>query len=169
MRSSATVSPQFWTGVTGRSLRQHPDAHRLALYLVTCPNSTMIGLYYLPLPTSCHELGMTPEGASEALRSPVRELRRGHRDGLGPRDGTLPGRGVLDAGGQAGCSCAGCTFDFRLPRRAVNRSNRDCTGQNMTASGPTRERSGSSAARALGPIRIDRVFPRCDPLCRVGR
>lgn len=68
MRDHAIVSPKFWTGETGRFLRKHPDAQRLALYLLTCPSSNMIGLYYLPIPTICHELSMTPEGASKALR-----------------------------------------------------------------------------------------------------
>ncbi len=38
MRDYAVVSPRFWTGDTGRFLRQHPDAQRLALYLMTCPS-----------------------------------------------------------------------------------------------------------------------------------
>lgn len=69
MRDHAIVSPRFWTGPTGRFLRDSgPDAQRLALYLITCPNSNMIGLYYLPLPTLCHELGISLEGASKALQ-----------------------------------------------------------------------------------------------------
>lgn len=68
MRGHAVVAPQFWTGKTGKFLRQHPDAQRLAFYLITCPSSNMIGLYYLPLPTLCHELGMTLQGASKALQ-----------------------------------------------------------------------------------------------------
>jgi hypothetical protein len=68
VRDHAVVSPRFWTGETGRALRPYPDAQRLALYLMTCPSSNMIGLYYLPIPTICHELNMTSKGASEALR-----------------------------------------------------------------------------------------------------
>ena len=68
MRDHAIVSPRFWTGDTGRLLRKHPNAQLLALYLMTCPNSNMIGLYYLPMPTICHELGIPFEGASEGLR-----------------------------------------------------------------------------------------------------
>ena len=69
MRDHAIVSPQFWIGETGRRLREAgADAQRLALYLISCPNSNMIGLYYLPLPTLCHELGISKEGASKALR-----------------------------------------------------------------------------------------------------
>lgn len=68
MRDHAIVSPHFWTGETGRFLRDYPDAQRLAFYLMTCPSSNMIGLYYLPMPTICHELRLSPEGASEGLR-----------------------------------------------------------------------------------------------------
>lgn len=67
MRDHAIVSPRFWTGRTGMFLRTHPEAQRLALYLMTCPNSNMTGLYYLPMPTICHEMQMTPEEAAGAL------------------------------------------------------------------------------------------------------
>jgi hypothetical protein len=68
VRDHAIVSPRFWTGETGKRLRKHPDAQRLALYLITCPSSNMIGLYYLPIPTICHELNLPFKGASEGLR-----------------------------------------------------------------------------------------------------
>ena len=68
MRDYAKVAPTFWTGETGRQLRKCPDAQRVAFYLLTCPSANMIGLYYLPIPTLMHELGMTRQGASKALR-----------------------------------------------------------------------------------------------------
>lgn len=68
MRDYARVLPQFWRGETGKSLRRDPDAQVLAMYLMTCPSSTMTGLYYLPIPTIAHETGLTLEGASKALR-----------------------------------------------------------------------------------------------------
>lgn len=59
----------FWTGDTGRALRaQGRDAQIIAAYLFTCKSANMIGLYYLPLPLLCHELGMTREGALKGLR-----------------------------------------------------------------------------------------------------
>src|SRR5262245_26826848 len=67
MRDHAIVSPHFWTGDTGRQLRQHPEAQRVAFYLMTCPSSNMIGLYYLPFPLICHEVGSSAEGALKAL------------------------------------------------------------------------------------------------------
>lgn len=71
MREYARVAPQFWTGDTGRQIRAlGPDAQRVALYLMTCPSSNMIGLYYLPVPTLAHEVGhVPPQGAREVLRS----------------------------------------------------------------------------------------------------
>ncbi len=67
MREYATVSPRFWTGETGKFLRRHPNAQRLAFYLMTCPNSTMLGLFYVPLPTIVHETGMTLEQVREGF------------------------------------------------------------------------------------------------------
>lgn len=70
MRDYAKIAPQFWTGTTGKRIRAHGrDAQVVALYLLTCPAANMIGLYYLPLPTLCHEVGIHPKGASKALRS----------------------------------------------------------------------------------------------------
>lgn len=74
MRDYATVSPTFWTGRTGRAIKaKGSDAIIAALYLVTCPSSSMTGLYYLPVPTLAHETGLPLEGASKALRS-LREV-----------------------------------------------------------------------------------------------
>ncbi|HEY2411587.1 MAG TPA: hypothetical protein VGI40_05070 [Pirellulaceae bacterium] len=73
MRDYATVKSSFWTGETGRKLRAlGRDEQLLAIYLITCPSSNMLGLYYLPLAVIAHELGMNQEGASKALRR-VRE------------------------------------------------------------------------------------------------
>jgi len=70
MRDYGKVSPQFWTGTTGRRIRAlGANAQVVALYLMTCPASSMIGLYYLPLPTLAHETGIPLEGACKALRS----------------------------------------------------------------------------------------------------
>ena len=69
MRDFAKVCGRFWNGETGRKLRAAGrDAQTVALYLITCPSSNMLGLYYLPLPTLCHEIGITKEGTSKALR-----------------------------------------------------------------------------------------------------
>jgi len=69
LRDYGIVSWQFWTGSTGKQLRTlGRDEQVVAIYLMTCPSSNMIGMYYLPIVTMAHETGITPEGASKALR-----------------------------------------------------------------------------------------------------
>jgi hypothetical protein len=69
MRDYAKIGPKFWIGDTGKALRKAgPATLIVAMYLVTCPSSNMLGLYYLPLPTLAHETGLGLEGASEGLR-----------------------------------------------------------------------------------------------------
>lgn len=70
MRNYARVRPQFWIGETGRNIRNRGQDHiTVALYLMTCPSSTMIGLYYLPVTTLALETGFdSPEGALRVLR-----------------------------------------------------------------------------------------------------
>lgn len=68
MRDYAKVAPQFWTGRTGKEIRREGrDVQVVALYLLTSPQANMIGLYYLPLPTLCHEVGMHQRAAKRAL------------------------------------------------------------------------------------------------------
>lgn len=68
MRDYGKMAPQFWTGETGKKIRAAgPQVQVIACYLITCPSSTMLGLYYLPLPTLCHEVGCSLQGASKAL------------------------------------------------------------------------------------------------------
>ena len=69
MREYAIASPRFWTGETGKLLRRlGRDYQVVGFYLFTCASSNMIGLYYLALPTLCHEVGgMTVEGALKVL------------------------------------------------------------------------------------------------------
>jgi hypothetical protein len=70
MRDYGKISPCFWTGETGKRIREAGrDAQILAIYLVTCPSSNMIGLYYLPLPTLMHEVGIDQKGALKGLAS----------------------------------------------------------------------------------------------------
>lgn len=125
MRDYAKVAPQFWTGTTGRALRaEGRDCQLLALYLITSPHATMIGLYYMPLPLLCHETGLSREGASKALRSlgalgfahydPERELvwvpemarfqlgRADRGGGAGGRAGDAGGAVLPEAGGDPG-------------------------------------------------------------------
>jgi hypothetical protein len=74
VRNYSRVSPQFWTGNTGRALRKAGrDAQIVALYLVSCPSATMCGLFYLPLPTLQHEVGISHARALAALAVLARE------------------------------------------------------------------------------------------------
>lgn len=60
MRDYSRVSPKFWTGHTGREIRDKGRDHQvLALYLLTSPQANMIGLYYLPVAYAVHETGIS--------------------------------------------------------------------------------------------------------------
>jgi hypothetical protein len=70
VRDYSKVSPRFWTGETGRELRKlGKQTQVIAFYLFTCPSANMLGLYYLAMPTLCHETGSPLQGAMKALRS----------------------------------------------------------------------------------------------------
>lgn len=74
MRDYAKVIGTFWTGETGKKIRDlGREAQVLALYLMTAPSSNMTGLYYLPLPTVAHETGIPLPKASETIRQLVGE------------------------------------------------------------------------------------------------
>ncbi|MDC4397626.1 hypothetical protein OHV36_02505 [Acinetobacter baumannii] len=69
MRDYGKVSPHFWTGTTGKKLRQTPEGLIVAMYLMTSPHANMLGLYYMPLLYIAHETGLGFEGASKGLQS----------------------------------------------------------------------------------------------------
>lgn len=69
MREYGKVSPQFWVGKTGKSLRGDREAQIVALYLMTSPHANMIGVYYCPVEYIAKETGIPIEGASKALQS----------------------------------------------------------------------------------------------------
>lgn len=70
MRDYAKVAPQFWMGTTGKHIRAAGiETQLLALYLITCPHASMIGIYYLPLAYIIHDTGLSGEGAMKALAS----------------------------------------------------------------------------------------------------
>jgi hypothetical protein len=61
VRAYSTASAQLWIGRTGKLLRTRPkEARILQLYLITCPNANMYGLYYLPQTIAAEEMGLTP-------------------------------------------------------------------------------------------------------------
>jgi hypothetical protein len=71
MRSYAKIPARFWSSPTGQLVRsQGQPALVVALYLLSSPHSSMLGFYYLPLPTLAHETAFSSiEGASKALQS----------------------------------------------------------------------------------------------------
>jgi hypothetical protein len=70
VRDYSKVSPRFWTGDTGKDIRKlGRDCQVIAFYLFTCPSANMLGLYYLAMPTLCHETASPSRGALKALRS----------------------------------------------------------------------------------------------------
>lgn len=69
MRDYGKVSPQFWTGHTGKALKAAgAESVIVGLYLMTSPHANMIGLYYLPVMYMAHETGLGMEGASKGLQ-----------------------------------------------------------------------------------------------------
>lgn len=73
MRDYGSVSPRFWIGETGKSLRGDAPAQVLALYLMTCPHASMTGVFYCPVMYMAHETGLGIEGASKALARLIEE------------------------------------------------------------------------------------------------
>lgn len=68
MREYGKVSPHFWTGSTGKQLRQCPESLVVSMYLMTSPHANMLGLYYMPLLYVAHETGLGMEGACKGLQ-----------------------------------------------------------------------------------------------------
>jgi hypothetical protein len=68
MRDYGRISPNFWTGETGKAIKAHgPEAVIMAIYLMTSPLSNMLGMYYQPILYAAHETGLGFEGASKGL------------------------------------------------------------------------------------------------------
>lgn len=67
MRAYASLSPMFWTRGSGKRLRGQKEAQLVALYLMSSPATSMVGIFHLALPTLCHETGLSLEEASKGL------------------------------------------------------------------------------------------------------
>ncbi len=68
MRKFAMVYPRFWFGSTGRLIMQQDHATKLvAIYLVTNPHATMIGLYLCPVRYIAADIGATEAEVETAL------------------------------------------------------------------------------------------------------
>ena len=70
MRDYGSVSPSYWNGQTGREIRAMGQAAQLVgVYLLTCPHSNLIGLYYLPLALLAHETNCGLEEAHQIMKA----------------------------------------------------------------------------------------------------
>ena len=67
MRDYAKVAPTFWTRGSGKALRGHPFAQVVALFLMTCPEGTMSGIFPIAIPTIAHQTGITVAAVRVAL------------------------------------------------------------------------------------------------------
>lgn len=80
MREFSKFLPAFWTGRTGRAIRNiapasaRKDAQIVAAYLFTNGHANMIGLYRLPIPFIAYETGLDPREVLAAMRV-LRDLR----------------------------------------------------------------------------------------------
>lgn len=71
MRDYGKVHTRFWTSDTIRALGE--DARTLALYLMTCPHSTIAGVFRLPDGYACEDLKWSPERVAAAFVETARE------------------------------------------------------------------------------------------------
>lgn len=67
MREFSSFYASFWTGETGKILRENQDAQTLAAFLFTNQHHNLIGLYYLPLQYASHETGLSIDRVSKAM------------------------------------------------------------------------------------------------------
>lgn len=69
MREYGKIAPKFWTGGTGKKIREGgSEGVIVAVYLMSSPHSNMLGLFYQPMLYMAHETGLGIEGASKGLR-----------------------------------------------------------------------------------------------------
>lgn len=64
------IFPEFWTGPTGRELREHggKEAQVLGLYLATNRHANMLGLYHLLADDVKHETGLSFRAIEKGYR-----------------------------------------------------------------------------------------------------
>jgi len=68
MRDYAKVVPKMWHGRTMKDLRRCPEAVVVGLYLMTSPQSNMLGLFMQPVMYMAYETGLSIEGATKGLK-----------------------------------------------------------------------------------------------------
>lgn len=75
MRDYGIVSPRFWIGDTGRQLRKHPYAQRVAMYLLTAPGSDMTGVFYCPVAMILNDVGSPFEDPSKGYELALKGVK----------------------------------------------------------------------------------------------
>ena len=68
MRDYAKVEPKMWHGATMKALRKCPEGVIVGMYLMTSPQSNMLGLFSQPVLYMAHETGLGLEGATKGLQ-----------------------------------------------------------------------------------------------------
>jgi hypothetical protein len=72
MNPYRTVYPEFWTGTTGKKIREKgSQCQLLAIYLMTSGHSHPTGLFYIPTCFMSHETGLDLNDVEEALEDLV--------------------------------------------------------------------------------------------------
>jgi hypothetical protein len=68
MREFVKISPKFWIGPTGRAIRKSGvDAQLVALYLLSSPHVSFIGMYHLPMVYIAADTGLSIDAVRAAL------------------------------------------------------------------------------------------------------
>lgn len=80
MRDYGKVAATFWTRGSGRALRGDHKAQLIAIYLMTCQASNMIGLYFIPIPTICHDVGGVTHDEALAALAKIADAGIAHYD-----------------------------------------------------------------------------------------
>jgi len=68
MRDYSKVSPQIWSGRTWKEIGSDAATRLVQFYLLTAPESNMIGVYNCPVVIIAHRCCIPLEGALEGLR-----------------------------------------------------------------------------------------------------
>lgn len=68
MRDYAKVEPKMWHGATMKALRKCPEGVIVGMYLMSSPQSNMLGLFSQPVLYMAHETGLGIEGAMKGLK-----------------------------------------------------------------------------------------------------
>jgi hypothetical protein len=68
VRDYAKVEPKMWHGQTMKALRKCPEGVIVGMYLMTSPQSNMLGLFSQPVLYMAHETGLGIEGAMKGLQ-----------------------------------------------------------------------------------------------------